>query len=172
MIQRKRESVGLVEVARQQRQIPGLGVEAVDAGEIEFRLPGHCHGTAAATEGGIGEIHHAVLAHDDVVGAVQFLAIVVARYHDHAAVVLGPRNPARRVFAGQDAAVVVVGIAVGHVARLPEHRDAVRLGPPMHSVAGDVAEREVLLHGVPDRPFRETEPLGEGLERKVARDDG
>ena len=75
------------------------------------------------------------------------------------------------VLAGQDAAVVVVRVAVGHVARFAEYRESIRLAPAEHPIAGDVTEREVLLARMPDGALGEAEPVGQGIQREIARND-
>src|SRR5665213_2173022 len=75
------------------------------------------------------------------------------------------------MFAGQHAAGAVVRVAVGLVRRLAKSPYAVGRGPPAHVVAGHVAEREMLLARMPDRPLGEHEAGSEAFDRRVAADD-
>ena len=49
--------------------------------------------------------------------------------------------------------------------------DAGRRAPPPHLVAGHVAEGEMMLGRVPDRPLGELEPGAERLQRDIVADD-
>ena len=58
---------------------------------------------------------------DDVVGRVEALAVEAVGQHGDAAVVLGARDAARQVLAGDQPALAVARVAVGVVRRLAEH---------------------------------------------------
>src|SRR5262249_22047370 len=101
-----------------------------------------------------------VAACDDVVRAIQLAALVVGGKHAYRAVKFGANDATGRVFAGQHAAVPVIGIAVRHVARLAEGGDTTSGRPAPHVVARHVGEGQVLLPRMPDRPFGEFETGG------------
>ena len=66
---------------------------------------------------------------------------------------------------------MVVGVAVGHVARVAEHGDPIFRAPTVHAAVRDVAEGEVALGGMPDGPFGEGEALAQSLQGKVFGND-
>src|SRR5204862_6835137 len=68
----------------------------------------------------IGEVDPTVGSADDVVRAVQLLALVVRRDRGDAPVALGACDLAGRVLAGKEAPFAVRRKAVGHVAGLAE----------------------------------------------------
>ncbi|MBI5543283.1 MAG: AAA family ATPase [Deltaproteobacteria bacterium] len=112
----------------------------------------------------IGEVDPAVAPADDVVGTVELPAAVVGRERHDPAVGFRPRDLARRMLAGDEAALPVVRQAVGHVARLAERGDAVLRRPAAHVVAGHVAEQQEPARRVPHGALGEEEPRPELLE--------
>src|SRR5690606_4710417 len=99
--------------------------------------------------GRIGEVDAAVALDDDVVGAVELLALVVARQRRAAAVRLGARHPARGVLADDQPALAVPGEPVRLEARLAEGRDALPLAPAAQVIPRHVAEKKVALAPMP-----------------------
>ena len=95
---------------------------------------------------------------------------VCCQYRNRA-VALRPRDTAGGVFAGNDPAFAVVGIAVCHIAGLPPGFNAAVRPPAPHDFAGNVAEDEVVFKVVPDRAFGEFEAAGDFFDIDVIADD-
>lgn len=171
-IERKAETIGLVKVIDQQRQGPRIRVEAVHALEIKLARAIKAHAGVDAAVGRVAEINRAIRFHDHIVGAVQLLALEV-RGQDFvaAAVQIRATEAAAGVLAGEDAALMVVGIAVGLAARLPKLNQALFLAPAVHCVGGDVGKGEMALKRMPDRAFRKLEAGGELFEFSIRWDE-
>ncbi|HEY9412122.1 MAG TPA: hypothetical protein VIP77_21265 [Jiangellaceae bacterium] len=81
---------------------------------------------------------------DDVVGAVQALAVVALGQHGGAAVMLDPGHPALALLAADEPAQPIDGVPVGVSGGLAPHADRTRgLVPAQDAVVRDVAEQEV-----------------------------
>src|SRR5262245_27838902 len=160
------KAIGLAEIAGEQREISAVLAHPIDATEIQLQRPLKSEVLGAAI-GRVGEIDPAVALHHDVVGAVQLLALVVRGQHGDGAVMLRPRHPAGGMLASEHPAAAVIGVAVRLVGRLAERLDAARCAPAAQMVAGDIAEGEVLLARMPDRPFGENEARTQSLKRGV-----
>ena len=153
-----------------------VGVETVDAVPVELGRLGR--GEAVRR---VGEEGGAARVVDDVVGAVEALALVAVGQRDPGAVGLDPRQAAVAVLAQHDAALEIegqpvraalpAGLELGQEHRVEEHARAVRLRPPVDGVGGDVAEQQVAVARIPDphRPLDELEPVGDPLDRGIGR---
>ncbi len=122
---------------------------------------------------GIGEPHRPVGPDGDVVGRVEAAALVPVGEHRDRPVVLGPGDAAGAVLAGDEAALLVAGVAVGVLRGLPEDRDvAGPRVPAQHPVRRDVAEQQAVVVAEPDRSLDPAEargdPLDGGVEHEVA----
>src|SRR5947207_3152149 len=110
--------------------------------------------------GRIREVDRTVCLDNDIVGAVQLLALIVGRNHLTAracAVGFHPHDRARRVLADDEPSPRVIRHAVALVARPRHFTDAVVLVPAASDVARHVAEEEVPALLVPDRSLGEGE---------------
>src|SRR5207247_4345394 len=108
---------------------------------------------------------------DDVIGAVELLALVVRGEGGDPAVGLGARHLARRMLAREQAPLPVPGEPVGHVARLAVGADAVPRRPPPEMIAWHVAPEQVVFRRMPQRALGEQAASGDPLERDVGPDD-
>src|SRR5262249_39327904 len=117
--------------------------------------------------GRIGEVDATVRLADDVVRAVELLALIVSGERDDAAIRLGPRDLARGVLAGQQATLPIVGEAVRLVARLAERGDAVGRRPAPHVIGRHVAEEQELAARMPQGSLGEEKPGAELLEARA-----
>src|SRR4051812_9737507 len=159
------QPVGLAEVVVEQLRLAAAGREPVEAleGEVLLALdaePGH------APVRRVREVDRAVAFDDDVVGAVELLALEVRRQHLAARprpVGVHPHDRARDVLADDEPAVEVERHAVALVGRAGDLAHAALLVPAAAGVAGHVAEEQEALR-VPERTLGEREPRAELLE--------
>ena len=156
---REAEAVRLVEVVDEELWVAAARRDPVDALEGELLLTldaeaGH------PPVGRVAEVDRAVGVDDDVVRAVQLLALVVRREHLAAAprpVGVEPDDAGRGVLAHDQAPVRVERHPVALVARLRDLADAALLVPAPASVAGHVRKEEEAAARVPDRSLGEGE---------------
>jgi hypothetical protein len=88
-------------------------------------------------------------------------------------VVFGARDRARAVFAGDEPAVAIHGVAVRVVRWLTEDRDGtVGFVPAHHAVVGNVGPHEIAPGGEPGRPLRPAKSGREFFDRDVAVNEG
>ncbi len=116
---REREAVGLVDAFGDDGGL-ARGVQPVDVGG-QFRFGLRAFVPAEDAEARVGEPDRAVRLADDVVRRVEALALEAVDQRDDPAVVLGARDPAPAVLAGQQASPAVAGVAVGVARGLAEH---------------------------------------------------
>ncbi len=96
-----------------------------------------------------------VRADDDIVRAVQPLALVLVGDERQATVVLSADHAAATVLARDEPALTVDGVAVGVVRGMTEDADrAIALVEAHHPVVGDVREDEMPASREVGRPFR------------------
>ena len=135
LVGRQGQAVGAAEVPDDEGDGSQVGRDVIDAVPVQVQPRGG--------KAGVGEIDVAPGTDDDVVGAVEAAAPVVAGDDGDAAVGFLAGNPAGIVLAGQQAAAGVAGKAVGPVGWFHEETDAVG-GSPLHAAAVvDVAEEQV-----------------------------
>ena len=96
---------------------------------------------------------------------------MAVRQHGDRAVIFGPGDPSRPVFAGDEPALTVAGIAVGEVGRarntlLPCPRAAFH--PAHHPVVRYVAPDQMAAVAEPDRPLRPAHPRMELFDEHIA----
>src|SRR5204863_9900209 len=108
-----------------------------------------------------------VRSQDDVVGAVQLFTLPVRREDLAFAGGCLHHQRARDMLADVEIAGRVVGHAVTFVARVPHLDDALMRTPASADFLRHVAELEALLLRIPDRPFAETEPGAQLLDRRA-----
>src|SRR4051794_31656401 len=159
------EAVGLAEVVIEQLGLAAAGGKPVQALEGEVLLALDAEPRHAPVRR-VGEVDRAVALYDDVVGAVELLALEVRRQHlaaGAAAVRVHADDRARDVLADDEAPVEVERHPVALVRRAGDLAHPALLVPPATRVAGHVAEEQIAL-GVPERTLREREPGAELLE--------
>src|SRR5262249_60356702 len=147
-VAREAEAVGAVEVVHHQRRVLGIATRAVNTLNGELLLALHSievHGAVRR----IAEVDPAVGRADDVVRAVELLAVVVGGYRRDAPVRLGAGDLARGVLAGEKAALAVPGEPVGLVARLAKGGDAVGGRPSPEMGTRHVGPQATLARGRP-----------------------
>ena len=102
----------------------------------------------------IGEPDRAIRPDDDVVRAVQALAVIAVGDDRDAAVVLGADHAPAAVLAADEPSLAIDGVAVGVAGRLAEDADrAAALVEPHHAVVGNVGEDEIAPAGEVCRPL-------------------
>src|SRR5262249_7961564 len=118
------------------------------------------------------EPDRAVGADDDVVRAVQLLALEVRGQDGDGAVRLPASDAARLCLADEQAPALVAGQPVCHLARAAPLAHAAGVVVGADHVAGDVAEQEVAASRLrPDRPLGEVEAAREALQLRVRIDE-
>src|SRR5439155_3617600 len=157
------EAVGPIEIVREQLGGLRIGPHAEHALEGQLLLAFHPVELGAAVRR-IAEVNPAVGPADDVVGAVELLALIVRGDRHDAPVGLRARHLAGGVLAREQAPLAIVGEPVGHVARLAEGGDAVPGRPAAHVVARHVAPEQKLARRMPQRPLGEEEAAAQLLE--------
>src|SRR5262245_18805138 len=121
--------------------------------------------------GGVRPVDRAVGAHDDIVRAVELLALVARSDGDEGAVLLHPPDRARRPARDDEAALAVEGHAVGMIRRMDQRFLADPRFPLPDGVADDVGPQEALLAAIPNWSFAEIEPVRDGVERRIGAHD-
>ena len=107
-------------------------------------------------------------AHDDVVGAVEALALVAVGDHRDRAVVLGALDAPGAVRAAHEPALAVDRVAVGVARRRAEDADvAGGLVPAQHPVVGDVAPDQVAPGREVGRPLGPAAALEQLLDARA-----
>src|SRR5262249_2352764 len=124
-----------------------------------------------AAIGRVAEVDAAVRRADDVVGAVELLAVPVRGEGLRRAVVQGRRDLAGSVLAGEQAALAIPGEPARLAARLAKRRHAVGRRPAAQVITRHVTPEQVALARVPERSFSEETAPGDLLERDVGADD-
>ena len=100
----------------------------------------------------VGEPDAVVGAHHQVIGRVETAALIAVGEGDDAAVGFGAADAAGAVFAGDEAALAVEGVAVAVVGGLAKGLDAAGGRPAQHAIVGDVAPDHAVVRQ-PDRPL-------------------
>src|SRR4029453_9797101 len=139
-----------------------LGIDAIDeaSGLLVLRQVALIVGIDAVAR--IGEPDAAVGLDDDVVRAVEALAVEFVRERDDGAVDLRARDAPVAVLAGDEAALTVDGVAVGIPRGLAEDGNRAVAGvEPQHPIVGDVGPDEILAGREIGRPFG---PAAAGVE--------
>src|SRR5678816_3084152 len=163
------EAVRPVEVVDEEHRPLRVRAGAIDALKGQFLLPLDTEEVGSSI-GWIAEVDTAVGRADDVVRAIELLALVVRREGRDAPAGLGAGHLARRVLAREQASLRIPREPVGLVARLPEGRDAVALGPAPEMIPGHITPQEVMLPGMPERTLREEAARGDPLELDAGTD--
>ena len=121
---------------------------------------------------GIGEIHPAIGAHPNVVGAVERFALIAGRGQDHGVFPVGGDRPELVLFvaAGDQVALAVEILAVGPARRFDENGALVVGDAPLEDpVVVLVHEIHVAVRGDRDA-FGEAEAGFDGRHRRAGRD--
>jgi hypothetical protein len=161
--------------------LAGLGVGTVD-GFLDFERPLGAFITAHRTITGIGEPDAAIGVHHDIVWGIEAFALPLIRDYGNGTVVLIPHDTAGKVLARKLTPLVIEGIAVGIVRRIPHRADMGVVIQPAHlHVVGDIAKDQILARSVPGWPFgpkcarvkapNRCIPDGVLLEALIERDD-
>src|SRR4051794_23975509 len=162
------QAVRLLEVVDEQLQL-AVGGDAVDALEVELLLTLDSE-AGPAPVGRIGEDDRAVRGDDDIVGAVELLALPVRGDHGARAVGLDADQAARGVLADQQAALEIPAQPVALVGRVRDNLHAARGRPAPAGVARHVGEQERASVAVrPQRPLGERESGPDALELRIRR---
>ncbi len=170
-IRRKRQAVGLHAVGDDGGEGAAVGIEPIDVGAADLRGRLQPFIIAVDAVGGIAEPHRAVRLDDRVVGRVQPFAFEAVRQHGDRSVMLGAGHPSGQVFATDQPALPVGGVAVGILAWLPEYRHrSVGLVEPHHTVIGNVGPHQITPGGEVGRTFRPAATGGEFVEIGMADD--
>ncbi len=136
----ERQPVGALEVVRDYLQRSGGRVKPVHVTGADLTVGPVAFVVAVDAIARVGEPQRAVGTLDDVVRAVQPLAIPAVREHGDRPVMLGAGDPAATLLAADQAALPVDGVPVGIASRMAE--DASRTGgliPAQDPVVRDVA---------------------------------
>src|SRR6266540_719006 len=166
LVRREAKAVGLDEIAGEQLQLTPARRNPVHALKVQVLIaldpePGH------APVRRIAEVDRPGRVDDDVVRAVQLLALVVrGEYLPTAPRTVGihPHDRARRVLAHEQPPVRIQRHAVALVARAQDLLDAGLLVPAPPRVARHVGEQQEPAVGVPDRALGEGEAAPELLD--------
>ena len=113
----------------------------------------------------------AVRSHDDVVWAVELLALVAGRDGDQRAVVLDAPDRALRPARDDQAALPIEGHPIGVARWMNERLPADARRPLVDRVADDVGPEKAMLAPVPDRTLTEIEPVRDLVERRIGAGD-
>ena len=168
----KAQAVGVGEVIHQKGQAPVGEVELVNGLIVHVFLDVLAlHGDVADAIGGVGEVDGAVGLHDDVVGGVELLAVDVGGEDGGGAVVFPAPHGAAAPAGDDEAAVVVVGHAVGLAGGLHDDAGALAGYPLPDLVVDDVGPDEKVLFPVPHRALGEDVAGGYFLEGGAGVDD-
>ena len=164
LVEREGEPVGPHEVVGDDAAGASDGVEAVDVTAADLALGTMTLVVAVDAVRRIGEPDRAVGSDDDVVGAVEPLALVPVGEHGDRTIVFGPRHPPVPVLAGHEPSLGVERVAVRVSRRVTELADgAGDLVPAQDAIVGNVADEEEPARRDVDRslgpPAAELEPL-------------
>ena len=101
----------------------------------------------------------------NIIGAVEFAALPTVGQHGDCAVGFEARHPAGLVFTHEQAALVIVGRAIGHVRRVAQgFHFAARRMPPVNAARRNVRKGHVALSRMPGGAFGELETVAQRLE--------
>src|SRR5207302_4750554 len=117
--------------------LPAVRRHHEDAVEVDLARPYRPPALRGPPIGGIGEVDSAVAPGDDVVRAIQLLALPVRGDRRDPAVVVGARNSARHVLAGNEPALRVIRQPVRLAARPTPDADTAGV-PAADDVTGNV----------------------------------
>src|SRR5882724_701163 len=167
-IGREGQPIGLHEIGRHRHAVAARRIVAVDEGGADLRRSSVAFVVGIDAVGRIGEPDATVGFDNDIVGRVQAFALVTLDEHGPRAVVLGSRQAATLLLAGDQTALAVDGVPIGVVAGLAEHRHrAIGLVVPHHPVVGDVRPNQVAACCEVGRTLRPAGPRPKHLEMHV-----
>ena len=109
--------------------------------------------------------------HDRVIGRIEPLALETVGDHGDLSVMFGPCHPSGAMFACDQPALAVAGVAIAVVRRLPKCGDAAAGSPTQDSIVRNVGEKQAARIAEPDRPFDPVKPGGELFDRSVAQNE-
>ena len=121
---------------------------------------------------GVGEPDRAVRFDHNIIGRVQGLAVKAVGNHRDGSVKFGPGYAACAMFAGQQPALTVAGVAVGIVRRAAEGRQPRAGRPAQDAVVRNVGKQQTVGIAEPDRAFGPVKAGGKLLDRGIAHDKG
>src|SRR5439155_15116955 len=162
-VQRKAEAVGTLEVVHEQLRRLRIGPHAEHALKRQFLWALDTIELGAAVWR-VAEVDAAVRLAHDVVGAVELLALPVRGDRHDGAVWTRERHLAAGVLTREQAALAIVGEAIGHVARLAKRGDTVLGRPAPHVIARHVAPQQEFARRMPHRSLGKEEAAAELLE--------
>src|SRR3954451_2567720 len=146
LVRREGEAVRAHEIVGDDADRPRPGIDAIDMAGADLALGLVALIIRVDAVGRIGEPDPAVGSYDDVVRAVEALALEAVRDHADRAVVLGAGDAPVAVLARDETAFAVDRVAVRIARRRPEHAGrAGRLVEAQHAVVRDVAPDERTL---------------------------
>jgi hypothetical protein len=144
LVGREGEPVGALEVVGRDAALARRRIDAVDLAGSDLALGRVTLVVALDAVRRVAEPHRAVRGHDDVVGAVEALAVVAVGDDGDRAVVLGALDAPGALRAAHEAPLAIDRVAVGVARRRAEDADGPgRLVPAQDAVVGDVAPDEV-----------------------------
>src|SRR5262245_44681555 len=156
-------AIGPDEVVDQEAQLSGRGGPAKHAAERQFLALVAAIGLSQSI-GGIAEIDIAVAGANDIVGAVQALAIVMAGQGFHAAVRCGARDATIGMLAGEQSPLSIKGITVTLAAGLAKDLMTIAFHPHIQCIIRDIAEDEAATLTMPHMPLSEGKAGGDILD--------
>ena len=163
VIRCKAESVWLVEVALHDRECPGLRVEPVDEVARLF------FGTLAEAVVRVRKPQGAVVAHGDVVGRIQQLALKLVGEHGDLPISFATNDIAGSVLARDEATLAVDRVAIALLTRLPLLHAILRR-PAQQLAGGNVGEDQRLLSLAPHGAFGKLQRATELLDHHIGGD--
>ena len=122
---------------------------------------------AARARAVVAEPDGAIRFHHDVVWTGEFFAFETLRQHGDRAVIFRAGEVLRIVLAAHQPALAIARVAIRIVRRFAKDADpAGGFIPSQDSVVGYVAEQQIPPIAEPNRPFGETKPGGDALDRR------
>lgn len=168
VVRREAQAVGFFQFINNNGRFPRFRVKPVNGfAQFKFRLMALIIAHNAVAR--VGEPDAAILMDNDIIGGVQFPALVIVHQDRNPAVILRSRYPPAVMFAGNETAVTIPGITIAVVRRAAKDRHLPRFfQPAQHPVIRNIAPEQKTAVAKPDRPLRPTRPGPQTLQSRAA----
>ena len=164
----KAEAVGAYKVVGYDGGVSGAGVEAVDVGR-QFVFSDLTFVVEHDAITWIGEPDTAIGVDNDVVGGIEGFAFKAVDENGDRPVVFGAGDASGAVFAGDEAALVVAGVAIAKVGGLAKDTEgAVAFVPAHDAVVGNVAKEYTSRITKPNGTFTPAKACAKAINSGIA----
>jgi hypothetical protein len=171
LVRREGDAVRANHIGDDRGDRAGFGVDSMYMAALDLLLSAIPFVVGVDAIGGVGEPDGVVRLHHDVVRRIETFAVPLFRNDGNRAVNLGAGHAAREMFACDQPALIVDGVAVRIVGALAEDGDFARgFDVPHHAIVRYVGPDEIAARREPGRTFSPARPRPQALDTHMRRE--